>query len=254
MIDKNSNLTDQNLDGPSSRRQFLTRASVGAALATIPAKSVWATGLTNSIVASGHGSDFAGGTPLMLKLPDQWLRSGVSALGRVYANLTYTASPVINWKLRRCFNGKESKLRLCHLLGDKIELTHFIEQKVKGKVGSQEHDGRHYDIELTERGLSKNKVRRYTWAKLIRHLGGEDGSPSELNSYIISTYLNARYSGRRGIHYPIVNAVNGNHAPYQNAELFISKLHIAAVADPVGTLRTLKALHHHPESLQHIAG
>ena len=70
MIDKNSNLTDQNLDGPSSRRQFLTRAAVGAALATIPAKSVWATGLTNSIVASGHGSDFAGGTPLILKLPD----------------------------------------------------------------------------------------------------------------------------------------------------------------------------------------
>jgi hypothetical protein len=254
MLDKNSNLTDQNLDGPSSRRKFLTRASVGAALATIPAKSVWATSLTNSIVASGHGSDFAGGTPLILKLPDQWLRSGVSALGRVYAGLTYTASPVINWKLRRCFNGKESKLRLCHLLGDKIELKHFIEHKVRGKVVSQKHNGRHYDIELTERGFSSNKERRYTWGKLISHLGSEDGSPTDLNSYIVSAYLNAKYSGRHGIHYPIVNAINGNHAPYQSAELFLSKLHISAVADPVGTLRTLKALHHHPESLQHATG
>lgn len=254
MIDENSNLTDQNLDGPSSRRQFLTRASVGAALATIPAKSVWATSLTNSIVASGHGSDFAGGTPLILKAPDQWLRSGVSALGRVYAGLAYTACPVINWKLKRCFNGEESKLRLCHLLGDRVKLKHFIEHKVMGIVGSQEHDGRHYDIELIERGYSSNKERRYTWGKLIRHLGGEDGSPTELNSYIVSAYLNARYSGRHGIHYPIVNAVNGNHAPYQNAELFLSKLHVSAVSDPAGTLRTLKALHHHPESLQRIAG
>jgi hypothetical protein len=254
MLDKNSNLTDQNLDGPSSRRKFLTRASVGAVLATIPAKSVWATGLTNSIVASGHGSDFAGGKDLALKLPHEWLRSGISALGWVYANVTYTASPVINWKLRRCLNGDESKLRLCHLLGDRIELKHFIEHKVGGTVGSQEHDGRHYDIKLTERRFSSNKEHRYTWGKLLRHLGGEDGSPTELNSYIVSAYLNARYSGRHGIHYPIVNAVNGNHAPYQNAELFLSKLHISAVADPMGTLRKLKALHHHPESLQHIAG
>jgi hypothetical protein len=254
MLDKNSNSTDQNLDGPSSRRKFLTRASIGAALATIPAKSVWATSLTNSIVASGHGSDFAGGKDLALMSPGQWLNSGVSALGRVYAGLTYTASPVINWKLKRCLNGDESKLRLCHLLGDRIELKHFIEHKLGGTVGSQEHDGRHYDIKLTERQFSSNKEHRYTWGKLLRHLGGEEGSPTELNSYMVSAYLNARYSGRHGIHYPIVNAVNGNHASFQSAELFLSRLHIAAVNDAVGTLTTLKALHHHPKTLQHLAG
>lgn len=48
--------------GAGGRRKFLQKASAGALIATIPAKSVWATGLTNSIVASGHGSDFAGGT------------------------------------------------------------------------------------------------------------------------------------------------------------------------------------------------
>ena len=251
MVDKNSNLSDQNLDEPSSRRIFLTRASVGAALATIPAKPVWATGLTNSNVASGSSSDFSGGIDLALKLPDQWIGSGIAALGWLYANVTYTASPVINWKLRRCLGGQEYKLRLCHLLGDKVELTHFIEHKVRGKVGSYENNGSYYDIELKERGYNKNKERLYTWEKLIRHLGGEDGSPVELNRYIVSAYLNAKYSGRYGIHYPIVNAINGNHPPYQSAELFLSKLHIAAVADPLSTLATLKALHHHPESLRH---
>jgi len=193
MVDKNSNLSDQNLDEPSSRRIFLTRASVGAALATIPAKPVWATGLTNSNVASGSSSDFSGGIDLALKLPDQWLGSGIAALGWLYANVTYTASPVINWKLRRCLGGQEYKLRLCHLLGDKVELTHFIEHKVRGKVGSYENNGSYYDIELKERGYNKNKERLYTWEKLIRHLGGEDGSPVELNRYIVSAYLNAKH-------------------------------------------------------------
>ena len=49
------------LSTQNGRRNFLRKASAVALIATIPAKSVWATGLTNSIVASGHGSDMAGG-------------------------------------------------------------------------------------------------------------------------------------------------------------------------------------------------
>ncbi len=41
----------------NKRRTFLKRASATAVVGAIPAKSVWATGITNSIVASGHGSD-----------------------------------------------------------------------------------------------------------------------------------------------------------------------------------------------------
>ncbi|EWH11121.1 hypothetical protein DS2_04670 [Catenovulum agarivorans DS-2] len=41
------------------RRQFLARTSAAAVVGSIPAKSVWAAnGMLNSIVASGHGSDF----------------------------------------------------------------------------------------------------------------------------------------------------------------------------------------------------
>ena len=52
-----------------NRRKFLTRAGAGLVIASLPAKSVWAgsNGLAGSIIASGHGSDFAGGKPLVLK-------------------------------------------------------------------------------------------------------------------------------------------------------------------------------------------
>jgi hypothetical protein len=51
------------------RRTFLKRASATAVVGAIPAKSVWATGITNSIVASGHGSDFADGRDIELLSP-----------------------------------------------------------------------------------------------------------------------------------------------------------------------------------------
>jgi hypothetical protein len=51
------------------RRTFLKRASATAVVGVIPAKSVWATGITNSIVASGHGSDFADGRDIKLLSP-----------------------------------------------------------------------------------------------------------------------------------------------------------------------------------------
>ncbi len=56
----------------TGRRKFLAKASAGALISTIPAKSVWATGLTNSIVASGHGSDFGGTTPVSLRPVSFW--------------------------------------------------------------------------------------------------------------------------------------------------------------------------------------
>ena len=51
------------------RRTFLKRATATAVVGAIPAKSVWATGITNSIVASGHGSDFADGRDIKLLSP-----------------------------------------------------------------------------------------------------------------------------------------------------------------------------------------
>jgi hypothetical protein len=247
MEDKNSNLSNQNLDNPSSRRKFLTRATIGAALATIPAKSVWATGLTNSIVASGHGSDFAGGRTLVLRSPDYWLTSNVPELNVPYSQLTYTSFPVIHRSLRRLFSSKEGLLLLRHLLGDRAQLENFIKFTLQGAVGNFKHGNKSYDIEL---GKKNGEAKRYTWEKFLEQLGGEEGV-AELNTYLVSAYLNAKHSGFHGIHYPIVNGFNENYAPYQTAEQFLSKLHIAAASRPRDTLRTLKALHHDPSSLQH---
>jgi hypothetical protein len=73
------------------RRKFLRKATAGALIATIPAKSVWATGLTSSVVASGHGSDMAGGQTLVVKGPNYWAnRSNMidqSVLSQTFAGL-----------------------------------------------------------------------------------------------------------------------------------------------------------------------
>ena len=74
--------TNSQTDPKSSRRRFLRKASAGALIATIPAQSVWATGLTNSVVASGHGSDVGGGQQLVLKHHDYYYdyRSSLNAI------------------------------------------------------------------------------------------------------------------------------------------------------------------------------
>ncbi|PCI59297.1 MAG: hypothetical protein COB35_11780 [Gammaproteobacteria bacterium] len=56
-----------------SRRKFLTRTTAGVVVASIPAKSVLANNIVNSIIASGNASDFAGGDPIQLLGPCQWL-------------------------------------------------------------------------------------------------------------------------------------------------------------------------------------
>lgn len=66
MDKSNNNETTQ------SRRRFVKRTAVGAALVSLPVKSVWANGITNSIVASGHGSDWANGVQINLLGPGQW--------------------------------------------------------------------------------------------------------------------------------------------------------------------------------------
>lgn len=57
-----------------SRRKFLIKGTAGLVIASLPARSVWASGggVAQSIIASGHSSDFAGGTPIKLLSPGYW--------------------------------------------------------------------------------------------------------------------------------------------------------------------------------------
>ncbi len=59
----------------ASRRKFLTKATAGLVVASLPARSVWASGggIAQSIVASGNGSDFAGGIKIAVLSPGYWM-------------------------------------------------------------------------------------------------------------------------------------------------------------------------------------
>lgn len=67
-IDEQSNTPDTSAQ---TRRNFLVKSSkgVGAGLlmAALPTKSVWATGIGNSMAASGHGSDLGGAVSLRIR-------------------------------------------------------------------------------------------------------------------------------------------------------------------------------------------
>lgn len=72
-----------------SRRQFLTKATAGLVIASLPARSVWASGggVAQSIVASGHGSDFAGGDPIELRSPGYWKNHELKYHKLVFSNV-----------------------------------------------------------------------------------------------------------------------------------------------------------------------
>lgn len=68
-VDSPENKDMTNANATSIRRRFLKRASAGALIVSIPGRSAWA-GIANSIVASGHGSDFNQGNCTHLKTVD----------------------------------------------------------------------------------------------------------------------------------------------------------------------------------------
>lgn len=72
-----NNLKDQDV-AKLNRRKFLTRTGVGLVVASLPAKSVWASsnGLAQSIVASGQGSEFNNSTPIKLQSSGFWGNTG----------------------------------------------------------------------------------------------------------------------------------------------------------------------------------
>ncbi|MDP4528100.1 hypothetical protein Q3O59_03530 [Alkalimonas delamerensis] len=72
-----------------SRRKFLMRTGAGIVIASLPARSVWAGsgGIAQSIVASGHGSDFANGVPVKLQSPGYFMNSLTSQNHRRFVDV-----------------------------------------------------------------------------------------------------------------------------------------------------------------------
>lgn len=113
---QDNNLKDQNA-AKLNRRKFLTRAGVGLVVASLPAKSVWASsnGLAQSIVASGQGSEFTNSQPIKLKSSGFWGNSGG---GSAKNNV-----PELSLLFRNVFKGNALALREWQLKRNKIDIN-----------------------------------------------------------------------------------------------------------------------------------
>ncbi|MGB3726817.1 MAG: hypothetical protein WA981_13690, partial [Glaciecola sp.] len=223
---------------------FLVKATAGAAIASIPAKSVWATGLTNSIVASGHGSDFANGVQIVLLSPNSWKSNGTD-LTDTYKSV-FHQNPLIGSELRDLIPASALEhITLGAILGKSQYVNSFI-TAAGGIIVNPYHfpDGEykgvkfvvnHQDVYIKYRSLKTALKTPYSGA-------------SDLNKLIVSTYLNAKYSGvTSGVVYPVVKSPAYPNAPYNSIDEFARKLQASVGHSNTRTLLT--DLHNNPNSL-----
>ncbi|OZG73416.1 hypothetical protein BTA51_10330 [Hahella sp. CCB-MM4] len=188
---KQDNIAESAL-GKSSRRQFLQRASAGAVLATIPTKSVWAGGggITQSIVASGHGSDWADGITIQLRSPGYWKNHFPSNEKNLSFKSVFGCEPLSE----NNFSG------FCKIKSNDnyyFDLTLFdIAKDAEGDSGAV------VDNSSTDLDGSQNP-------DFLKTKDGDNyfdlSGPHNVNRYMVCMYMNALYHGTRGIYYPITN-------------------------------------------------
>jgi len=193
-----SNVNSQN------RRRFVKKAAVGAALVSLPVRSVWANGITNSIVASGHGSDWANNQTLKLQGPDYWA-----------ANIP---SMDANMKFKDVFEAKAIK-----------GYSDSSDYNIKSD-GSPETTGNKRTLNdiLT---LTNNPSRQGK----AKHLAG----PNDYNRLLVAMYLNALYGagGSFDVEYPVANG-----RPFANAKEFAMHLYSITSATPDTSATALASL------------
>lgn len=193
-----SNVNSQN------RRRFVKKAAFGAALVSLPVRAVWANGITNSIVASGHGSDWANNQTLRLQGPDYWA-----------ANI----SPMdANMKFKMVFGGKPVKG-----YSDSSDYD-------TNNNGSPKTTGTHRTlIDVLE---LKNNPNGH--GKAI-HLAG----PNDYNRLLVAMYLNALYGsgGSFDVEYPVANG-----RPFASADEFAKHLYSITSDTPDTSATALASL------------
>jgi hypothetical protein len=150
------------------RRTFLKRATAGAVIASIPAKSVWANGITGSIIASGHGSDWNDGKCTGLLSPGFFKGNGHND---IWADMHDEDFSLI-------FGG--APIRSHGTTYDDFTLNTVIQNP--GGDGGNGTDG------------LKSNGRGY-------QLGGL----SNVNFMLVAMYLNSVFHGQYGIEYPIAS-------------------------------------------------
>ena len=184
---------DRNVNS-QNRRRFVKKAAVGAALVSLPVRSVWANGITNSIVASGHGSDWANNQTLTLQGPNYWLTNIPLLERNTRFNLVFGGNAI---------KGKSDSSEIktngdgsVKVAGDARTLSDILELKNNTKPAGE------------AKGLA---------------------GPNDYNRLLVSMYLNAKYSGNPvyDVEYPVANG-----RPFANADDFAKHLYSITSGTP----------------------
>lgn len=204
MDELNSNVDTQ------SRRRFVKKAAVGASLVALPVRSVWANGITNSIVASGHGSDWASGGTLRLQGPDYWV-----------SNISIVPSE-----------------RFSDVFG-KTGYYARVHQGVQYKNGSVRKISD--DRTLSDVLLLKNARKSAGNAPWV-------AGPSDYNRLMVAMYLNAKFGNTpegSDVHYPVANG-----RPFNDEYEYAEKLVELTFANPVNSATELAGIIANPSNYQ----
>tara|TARA_B100000965_G_C19593470_1_gene759024 strand:- start:2226 stop:2789 length:564 start_codon:yes stop_codon:yes gene_type:complete len=185
---------------------------VGASLVALPVRSAWANGITNSIVASGHGSDWAIGCTLSLLTLEEWaneidINDADTTFVSVFGERGYNSK--VHQGIRYNNDGSVKKISADRTLSEILQLRK--PNKSAGKA---------------------------TW------LAG----PNDYNRLLVAMYLNAKYGNTppgSSLHYPVANG-----RPFATPEAYATQLVELTYNSPVDSATTLKGIIENPANYQ----
>ncbi|MDO6720392.1 hypothetical protein Q4575_13320 [Psychrosphaera sp. 1_MG-2023] len=197
----------------SSRRKFLTKSSAGILIASLPAKSVWATGgnIAGSIIASGGSSDWSSSNAVCLRSHGYW-KNHLSNIDSSYKNKAFkdafNAYPIDD--------DHENIVVKRDSYGYKIDWHPTLKYCVQseGNSGVYLSNKNNSKPFITDRNINKTCTGKYR--KENRY--GKDypyfdfSGPDNVNAQMVTMYLNALYHGQYGINYPVLSAYGGPFA------------------------------------------
>lgn len=161
----------------NSRRRFIKKASAGAALTAIPAKSVWATGgsLVNSIQASAHASGWTDGELKLLS--HGWWKNQ----GKTYSKAENFVTVFGNY-----FN--------------EFGYPDFTVKAADAPLNALN------DEVIYKKSGNTNLYKELQNLSLFNVVEGENVFPN-VYVQIAGMYLNARHDGDFGLNFPVWNAI-----------------------------------------------
>ncbi|MGQ8364658.1 hypothetical protein [Glaciecola sp. 1036] len=233
MENKNVSSDNQN-QSAEGRRRFLKKAGVGVAIASLPAKSVWATsGLNGSVVASNNASANTSTADYHLKHPDHWLGMNKPELDHKYFDCTGGYAN-IDWCNYKVPNDAKKHIKIRHVLGDVHSIVHDLSY-VPGVVIKYKKNGYWRGLDrsnfyLIGSSLSLYNVKAvftnsYNASRLVSDIVKDFTGHDNMNKYIASAFLNACYHNTHGIVFPICGYENGRQLAYVNPKAFAKDMH-----------------------------